>query len=352
MNILSLFHKQLIGLDIGVSSIKAVELSTGKTPRLIAYNRIPLSMGVVSRDGEIRDKEVVIESLKKLFGDKTFTHKKVAVGISGNSVISKKINVPKMSKEELKHQMYFEAEQYIPFNISEVNLDFAVINESRGESMEVLLVAAKKEYIQSLSSIINSAGLNVEVVDCQAFALGNSFEFNYLTPQKKDRSNHVLVDFGASATKLTIVEDDKTIFTRELRQCGMNCTQLISERLSVSLEQAEDLKVNQPVSAQIKPILSDFSQSLVDEISTSIDFAIAQGNEKVISGIYICGGGSRLDGLFKALETKFTYPIYPLNPIRKIAGSGQKMNSNALQELSFLGSVAVGLALRKPEDTI
>jgi type IV pilus assembly protein PilM len=248
--------------------------------------------------------------------------------------------------------MYFEAEQYIPFDISEVNLDFAVINENRGESMEVLLVAAKKDYIQNVTSVIESAGLKLEVVDCQAFALGNSFEFNYLTPQKKDRSNHVIVDFGASSTKLTIVEDDKTIFTRELRQCGINCTQLISERLSISTEQAEDLKVNQPNSPQLKTILSDYLQTLVDEISTSVDFAIAQGNEKVIAGIYICGGGSRLEGLFKKLQEKFTYPIYPLNPIRKIAGSGQKMNSNALQELTYLGAVAVGLALRKPEDTL
>jgi type IV pilus assembly protein PilM len=309
-------------------------------------------MGIVSRDGEIRDKEVIIESLKKLFDNKTFSHKKVAVGISGNSIITKKISVPKMSREELKHQMYFEAEQYIPFDISEVNLDFAVINENRTDSMEVLLVAAKKDYIQNVTSVIESAGLKLEVVDCQAFALGNSFEFNYLTPQKKDRSNHVIVDFGASSTKLTIVEDDKTIFTRELRQCGINCTQLISERLSISTEQAEDLKVNQPNSPQLKTILSDYLQTLVDEISTSVDFAIAQGNEKVISGIYICGGGSRLEGLFRKLQEKFSYPIYPLNPIRKIAGSGQKMNSNALQELTYLGSVAVGLALRKPEDTL
>jgi type IV pilus assembly protein PilM len=120
----SFFERQLVGLDIGVSGIKAVEIAGKKTPRLVAYNRLPLPWETISSDGEIRQRETVIAALKKLFTIRAFTTKKVAVGASGNAIITKKISVPRMTAAELNHQLYWEAEQYIPFNINEVNLDF------------------------------------------------------------------------------------------------------------------------------------------------------------------------------------------------------------------------------------
>ncbi len=353
----SLLKRRLVGLDIGISGIKAVELGgTSKSPRLLAYNRVPLPWNAISLDGEIRDRAVVTMALKKLFEGRQFSTKKVAIGAAGKSVITKKISVPKMSMQELSHQLYFEAEQYIPFNVSEVNLDFAVIGTSIGSqavpSMDVLIVAAKKDYIDSLSSLVEEAGLVPEVIDNQAFALGNAFEFNYgyLANATGGGATSVIIDFGAGSTKVSIVEGDKTTFSRELRQCGVACTAMLSERLGIPADQAERVKITEGATPAIRSILSEYVASIVEEISRTLDFSMNQSTERSIQGIYVCGGASRTEGLVAAMENRLPAPVQPLNPIQNIAGSGKKMNVQAIRELSYLGAVAIGLSLRTAGD--
>jgi len=350
-----LFRRQLVGLDIGVSGIKAVELSTKNKPRLLAYNRIPLPWDTISTEGEIRQRTVLVTALKKLFESRQFSTKNVAVGGTGNSIITKKITVPRMTKDELNHQLYWEAEQYIPFNVDEVNVDYAIIGpnnqvQSGTPMMDVLLVAAKKEYIQTLSSIVEEAGLSPQVIDAQPFALGNAFEFNYGHTLSGVGNSVVLIDFGAGTTKLSVVEGDKTTFTRELRQSGIACTAMLSERLGIPLDQAERIKIAEGTTSPIKEILSEYVHILTEEISRTLDFFSSQSPDRTIEGIYICGGASRTEGLVKTLEARVSVPVHPLNPVQNIAGSGQKMNAQAIRELSYLGAVAIGLALRVAGD--
>ena len=347
----SLFASQLVGLDIGVSGIKAVELTSGKTPRLIAYNRIPLPPEALSADGEIIERAIVVAALKKLFSFKGFSTKRVAVGASGKLIMTKKIQVARMSAEDLSHQLYFEAEQYIPFNIAEVNLDFAILGPSaaaEGETpkMDVLLVAAKKDYVSNLTALCSEAGLDPDVVDNQAFALGNAFEFNYGHAAGAAAGVSVIIDFGAGSTKLSVVEGDKTTFTREIRQSGLGLTQHLSQQLGLNLMDAEKAKIMEATKANIRSVMADYTTGLVDEISRTLDFYIGQSGGKSISAIYVCGGASRTAGLPQAMEAKLPAPIKALNPIQSIAGSGKKMNAQAIRELSYLGSVAIGLALR------
>ncbi len=349
----SLFASQLVGLDIGVSGIKAVELTSGKSPRLVAYNRIPLPPEALSMDGDIIERSVVVAALKKLFSFKGFSTKRVAVGASGKSIMTKKIQTARMSVEDLGHQLYFEAEQYIPFNINEVNLDFAILGPSaktEGEApkMDVLLVAAKKDYVNNLTALIQEAGLEPDVVDNQAFALGNAFEFNYghLLGSSDGGGVSVIIDFGAGSTKLSVVEGDKTTFTREVRQSGLGMTQHLSQQLGLNLMDAEKAKIMEATKGNIKSVMNDYISGLVDEISRTLDFYISQAAGKSITGVFVCGGASRTAGLAQALEAKLPAPIQALNPIQGIAGSGKKMNSQAIRELSYLGSVAIGLALR------
>lgn len=359
MNFLTnLFQRQLVGLDIGVSGIKAVELGGRKTPRLLAYNRVPLPWNAITLDGEIRDRSVVVSAVKKLFDSHQFTSKRVAVGASGNSVITKKISVPRMSRDELSHQLYFEAEQYIPFNLDEVNLDFAILGPNQNTQatqpmMEVLIVAAKKDYIQQLCSVAEEAGLIPEIVDNQSFALGNVFEYNYgyAANQGGQVTSNAIIDFGAGSTKISVVDGDKTTFTRDLRHCGISCTQLLSERLGVTPEQAEKLKIAESENPAVRNVVGDFVSTLADEINRTLDYCMGQNPDHALSGVYICGGASRTDGLLKTLEGKISAPIQPLNPIQNIAGSGKKMNAQAIRELSYLGAVAIGLSLRIAGDT-
>ncbi len=354
----SLLDRQLVGLDIGVSGIKAVELAGAKSPRLVAYNRLPLPWDTLSSEGDIKNPEVLVQALKKLFEFRGFTTKKVAVGAAGASIMTKKITLPRMTASELSHQLYWEAEQYIPFPITEVNLDFAILGNNtsvQGSAtplMDVLLVAAKKDYIDSLTQAVRSAGLQPVVVDNQAFALGNSFEFNYshVVDTSPGGATNVIIDFGAGSTKLSVVEGDKTTFTRELRKSGLSCTALLAERLGLPLDQAEKIKVTEADSDAVKAILNDFSMGLCEEILRTLDFFLSQSQERNIQGIYICGGASKTQGLVELLETKLPAPVAPLNPVQNIAGSGKKMNAQAIREIAYLGATAIGLALRKAGD--
>jgi type IV pilus assembly protein PilM len=358
MNFLkAIFRRQLIGLDIGVSGVKAVELSGSSGMRLMAYNRVPLPWNTISPDGEVKNRNTLIVAIKKLFEAKGFSSRRVAVGAFGNSIMTKKISVPRMSTSELSEQLYWEAEQYIPFNINEVNLDFAILDSSGGgtsgtPNMDVLLVAAKKDYVQSLLQLVEDAGLVPEVVDCQAFALGNAFEFNYshLVDMAPGGATSVIIDFGAGSTKISIVEGDKTVFTRDLRQCGIACTLTLSERLGIAFEEAEQAKINDAENASVRNVIGEFNTSLVEEISRTIDFSISQSADRAIQGIYICGGASKTYGLVEELEARMPAPVQFLNPVQSIVGSGRKMNAQAIRELSLVGSVAIGLAMRSTGD--
>lgn len=349
-------RRPLVGLDIGISGIKAVELHGTKTPRLVAYNRVPLPWQAIL-DGEIRERELVVGALRKLFDTTGFNTRRVAVGTSGNAVITKKITIPNMTEAELNHQLYWEAEQYIPFNISEVNLDYAVLGPSHhtgaeGPMMEVILVAARKDYIQSLASVVEDAGLTPAVIDLQAFALGNAFEFNYGHLQdSSDCGMSLIIDFGAGSTKLAVVEGDKTTFTRELKLCGISCTQSIAQALGVPFETAEKIKITEPDQPEAGPALSQFLNMLMDEISRTLDLILSQGSDRTLMGIYVCGGASRTAGLLRKLGERLPAKVQPLNPVQNISGSGRKMSAAAISELSYLGAVAIGLALRFSEDT-
>lgn len=357
----SLFERQLVGLDIGVSGIKAVELQGRDHPRLVAYNRMPLPWDTISADGEFKNRALVVDALKKLFELKSFTTKRVAIGASGNAIMTKKISVQRQTEKELRDQLYWEAEQYVPFPIAEVNVDFAIIGNSsapatgdaKGPMMDVLLVAAKKDYIQTLTAIAEEAGLEPTVVDNQSFALGNAFEFNYnhVVDTSPGGATNVILDFGAGSTKVSIVEGDKTTFTRDLRQSGIACTLMLSERMGVDPGEAERMKIEDAADENVESIVGEFNSGLADEIARTLDFAISQSPDHTIQGIYVCGGASRTRGLLDALEEKMPAPIQALNPVQNIAGSGKKMNAQAIRELSFLGAVAIGLALRTVGDT-
>lgn len=360
MGLLDLFNERhLVGLDIGVSGIKAVELTGKKNPRLVAYNRLPLPWDTIAADGEITNRPVVVAALKKLFEFKGFTTKRVAIGATGNSIMTKKIAVPRMSAGDLSHQLYWEAEQYIPFNINDVNLDFAILGNSQQPNasgqpmMDVLLVAAKKDYIDTLTSIAKEAGLDCEVVDNQAFALGNAFEFNYghVVDTSPGGSTNVILDFGAGTTKFSVVEGDKTTFTRELRQSGLSCTLMLADRLGVGPEEAEKTKLTEGDSSAVRGVVGEHVHGLVEEISRTLDFFMTQSQEKAIQGIYLCGGASRTQGLVEALTEKMPSPVTALNPVQNIAGSGRKMNAQAIREIVFLGAVAIGLSLRIAGDS-
>src|SRR5882762_1968202 len=240
--------KAVVGLDIGSSAVKAVELKTaGKSVKVVAFAIQPVPPDSIV-DGAIIDGAAVAEAIRRVFDSKAFKAKEVVASLSGNAVIVKKISLPVMTESELAESIYWEAEQYIPFDIQDVNLDYQILNAGTGAesegTMDVLLVAAKKEKIADYTGVISQAGRLPVIVDVDAFALQNAYENNY--GLEKD-AVVVLLNAGASAINLNILSGEQSVFTRDISSGGNAYTEAVQKELNLSFESAESLKKGESV---------------------------------------------------------------------------------------------------------
>src|SRR6185312_14923248 len=237
--------KSLVGLDIGSSAVKAVELRpAGKAFKVAAFGSEAVPPDSIV-DGAIIDGGVVAEAIRRLFASVGIKTKDVAASLSGNAVIVKKITLPVMTDTELAEAIYWEAEQYIPFDIQDVNLDYQILDKgdpaAGRNNLEVLLVAAKKEKIADYTGVIAQAGRTAVVVDVDAFALQNAYEVNYgIEPGVT-----VLLNAGASATNINILQGDQSIFTRDISVGGNAYTEALQRELNLPYETADLLKRGQ-----------------------------------------------------------------------------------------------------------
>ena len=265
---------RLIGLDIGSRTIKIAEVVDTKTGSTLKnFRTIDIEPGLIE-EGSIKDPETVAEYIRELFKGAKLKEKNVAISIGGYSVIVKKINVQTMTEDELHETIHFEAEQYIPFDISDVNLDFQILGESEHNpnQMSVLLVAAKKEMINEYINLVQMAELSTCLIDVDAFALQNIFEFNY-TPEDE---NIALIDIGASKTSLNILKDNSSEFMRDV---SLGCAQINEKIVSLvdcSLEEAEKIKLGEQsdiISLEdLKEIVSSVVTDWCTEIKRALDF--------------------------------------------------------------------------------
>ena len=347
--------KNVVGLDIGSSAVKAVELKpSGKGYKVAAFAVQPVPPDSIV-DGAIIDGTAVADAIKRLFENKAFKTKEVAASLSGNAVIVKKISLPVMTEAELSESIYWEAEQYIPFDIQDVNLDYQILNpgtsgDSQGTT-EVLLVAAKKEKIADYTGVISQAGRTPVVVDVDAFALQNAFEVNYgLEPNQVV----VLLNAGASAVNINIVTGDQSVFTRDISIGGNAYTEAVQKELNLPFETAEQLKKGIDVEGvtfeDARPVLENITESVMLEVQKTFDFFKASATSDRIDRIVLSGGTSRVHGFAEALQEKFGATVESFDPFRKIAFDAAKFGVDDPENLLPSAAVAVGLALRKTRD--
>src|SRR5436190_14594674 len=291
--------KSIVGLDIGSSAVKAVELRpVGKGFKVVAVAIEPVPLDSIV-DGAIIDGGAVADAIRRIFNRKTFKTKDVAASLSGNAVIVKKISLPVMTESELAESIYWEAEQYIPFDIQDVNLDYQILDagtsaQSKG-SMEVLLVAAKKEKIADYAGVISQAGCVPVVVDVDAFALQNACEVNYgLDPG----AVVVLINAGASAVNINIISDGQSLFTRDISFGGNAYTEAVQRELNLPFDAAELAKKGHPVDdvtfEEVKPVLHAMTENVLLEIQKTFDFFKASAASDHIDRIFLCGGAAQV----------------------------------------------------------
>jgi type IV pilus assembly protein PilM len=347
--------KTVIGLDIGSSAVKAVELKgSGKTYRVAAFGVEPVPPDAIV-DGAIIDAGSVADAIRRVFDSNTaFKTKDVCASLSGNAVIVKKITLPVMTESELSESIYWEAEQYIPFDIQDVNLDYQILDPGTGAnargSMDVLLVAAKKEKIADYTSVIAQSGRTPVIVDVDAFALQNAFEVNYgLDPGRVV----VLLNAGASAINVNILQGDRSVFTRDISIGGNAYTDAVQKELDLAFESAEQLKKGIPVDGAIfeeaQPVLHAVTENVLLEIQKTFDFFKATAASDQIDRIMLSGGASRVDGFREMVQERFNAPVEEFDPFRAVTWDAKKLGGDA-GDLAATAAVAVGLALRTMGD--
>jgi len=342
-----------VGLDIGASSIKAVQLKrSGKGYELQHLGMAPLRPETIV-DGVIMDSETVISAIKEIYAANQITTQDVAVAVSGHSVIVKKIKVQRMKPQELEEVIPWEAEQYIPYAIEDVNLDFQVLETNPPDSpeMDVLLVAVKKDIINDYLTILASAGLNVGVVDVDAFALENAYSISY---EVKPDEIVALINLGAAVMNINILKGGVSEFTRDSAIGGNRYTESIQKMLGLSYDQAEALKLGQEVEgrtfADAKPVIEMVNAELSAEIRRSLDFFRSSTHHDTIHRVLLSGGCARLPGLVSYLNEALDLPIELNNPLRAVKADPKRFDPEYLDYIAPQLAVSVGLALREVGD--
>lgn len=341
--------KSMVGVDIGSSSVKAVELQgRGKDLQLLSLGFEALESDSVV-DGQIIELNAVSNAISNIFNEHKIKTTQVAAGVNGHSVIVKNIVLPQMSDGELQESFAWHAEEHIPFDISDVNLDYHVMDRS-GDAIHVLMAACKRDKVANLKQTIQLAGKQPAIIDVDAFALQNCYELNY-DPQPGQVV--ALLNIGASTTNINILNGVRSVFTRDATFGGNQYTSLLQKELGLTFDQAESVKRGMPLpeGAEVRdvgPIMDTVSDILALEIQKTMDFyrATVEDGDSAVQKILVSGGGSKLTGLADFLARRFEVAVEMFDPFRKIKVDARGFDPDYMREIVPEMAIAVGLALR------
>lgn len=344
--------KGIIGLDIGSSYLKAVQLKETRSGyELELFDTVPISPELIV-EGSIIDAIRLTEALRELVRKARIKAKDAVISISGHSsVIIKRISLPEMSEEELSESIKFEAEQYVPFDIEDVNLDFQILGpkEEPGQ-MDVILVAVKKDVINDYVSVVKEAGLNTVIVDVDAFALENMYGINY---EIEAGRNVALVNIGASAINMNILKAGVSVFTRD-SSIGSNIhTDALQKEFNITYEEAERLKrgelLEKVKTEEATSVMVNASNEIFGEVSRSLDYFKSSTLQAEVQEVILSGGCALIKDFPRLLSEKIGIPVMVSEPFKNIV-IPKKLDMTFIEETAPIAAVAVGLAIRRPGD--
>ena len=343
--------KNLVGVDIGSSSIKVCEIEEGRkgqrTLVRFGFHALPAQTVV---DGHVMNSGAIVEGLDRLFHKQK--RRDVALRASGHSVIIKKLTMPVMTPQELAEQIGWEAEQHIPFDLADVQLDYQILSQRAAQGqMDVLLVAAKKEELTDLTNLAMQAKLKPRVVDLDAFTVQNCYEVAYGMPAAGQTV--VLLHVGASLTTLNILSNGATAFTRDIANGGNAITEEIQRQLNISQEEAEAFKCGGArglVPKEVPEIILQAVEGLAGEIQRSLDFYLATSGDRDVDRIVISGGTGNVAALRESVARRARVEVELLDAARVAAPDTKRVDPLVLQGRELQAVVACGLALRKDRE--
>lgn len=345
--------KSIVGLDIGSSALKAVELKPTRSGFDLVHVAHQNLQSDTIVDGHIIDLNHVSDCINRIWTEQGIKTGQIATSLSGHAVIVKKITLPTMPEEELDEQIHWEAEQYIPFDINDVNLYHEIISyDQTGQQMDVLLVACKRDKIAQFTQVIHQAGKQPVIVDVDAFALQNAYEVNY---HPAPHQTVALLDIGAAVMTINVVRGVTSIFTRDISAGGNQYTDLLQKELDLTFEQAEALKRGVQLEAQASlenagPAIHSVNEMLGMEIQRTLDFFRATAvDSPQIDRMLIAGGSSKVAHLTEYLADKFQMPVERFDSFRSIRFDHRRFDQEYMHEIAPSMAVAVGLAVRVAE---
>lgn len=344
---------KVIGLDIGTSYIKLAEVdSSRKGASLLSFAIAPTPPNALNGRGELQDTAAISAVLQSLVKEIKTKRKNIAVGVWGSGVMVKKITGPRMATKDLQANLRFEAEQYIPFDINEINLDFSILSRnSSAETMDYLLVAAQRRALFQLAEVIESAGLQCSVVDVSGFALANLYHMSY---GAKPGEVSAVVNCGATFTNVVIVDGPDVVLCRDVPSGGNLVTSEISKSMNVSFEEAETLKISfssgkNPVQ-EVHDIVKASVDDLISEIQKAFEFYSSSGGDSAIQRIFLSGGASQMPLFRESFQAAMSIPVEQFSPFVNVSYNPKQMSDQYIQQIVPYAGVAIGLALRSAGD--
>ncbi len=345
--------KKLIGLDIGTANIKMAELDVSrKSATLTSFAIMPTPARAIN-GGEISDPAAISDTLKSMLMNLKTKRKMVSVALWGSSVITKRIGIPMMDEKLVAGQIKWEAEQYIPFDISEVNIDYKILKQfqSSPETMDILLVAARQDVAFLYQDIVQSAGLECSVIDVSGFALANCYLHNW---RSQKGQTVALLNLGAAISNFIVIENDEVIFCRDIPVGGLAYTTEIHKAMGMSMEEAEALKISactgRAAPEDVTRIIQSTHELIAEEVQSSLDFFANTTPGLPVKQCFVTGGASRTLGLIPFISKHTKLNLEGFDPFREIRVNDRVMGPDYVAEIRDFASVAIGLGLRSPGD--
>jgi len=345
--------KQAVGLDMGSSALKSAEL---RPVRNGGFELVSLGLEELSPDcivdGVIISKLPVSDAINRIFAQQKIKNNRINISMAGHSVIVKKISLPIQSDEDLAESIRWEAEQHIPFDIADVNLDYQVLGENTGTgNLDILLVAVKKDKITDYISVVKMAGKTPVLVDVDAFALQNAYEINY---EPASKNTVALLDIGASTMTINIVSGTDFLFTRDVGVGGHQYTEFLQKEFNLNYSQAQSLKHGEQVEdinlADARRVLDSVTEIICLEIQKTYDFFKTTTTVDHIDRMIVSGGVAHTPGLIETLSRKFEIPAEKFNSFKKISFDPERFSASMIADRAPDLAIAIGLALRSAEE--
>lgn len=342
--------KKIVGIDIGTSTIKLAELDVGRgSASLVSFGITPTPAQSFA-SGDIMNVQNIGEAIATLVQQVKTKRQGAACGLGGSSVIVKRISIPKMDENLIAEQIRWEAEQYVPYDINEVNLGYEILrNSPSSESIDLLLIAAVQAHVFKYAEALQIANLKCDVVDVNGFALANCFKKNY---GEMSGQTVALLNVGSSATNMVILENSEITFSRDIAVGGLTYTHDLQKGLNVSLEEAEAIKLSlssrQAAPQEAQALIDATHEAVIEEIKMSIDFFLNSARSQNINRCFVTGGGAKTFGFMDRLSK--TLPCEKLDPFFNIKYSNKVFSHDYLEQIRDFSAVVLGLALRQPGD--